>query len=141
MHTLTRNVIYATGLKREIARQAIMQALVFLRDEAPERHAAEAIEKLRKTAEAQGAAAVSAADRTSTAQVEGADEPSRSKAGALAGALASLGLDEAQSIRLVEEIVAHAEGAPEATDAPGWRRILDDLAEVFERIRPPEESR
>ncbi len=130
MHTLTKNVIYATGLRREIARQAITQTVLFLRDEEPWRCAADLADMMRALAEAQNAAAAGVAAPALRLR----DAPGCDKLRALAESLASLGLNEAQVVSVVKEVLAHAEQALGAMSVAERRRILDELAQAFERI-------
>ncbi len=88
MHTLTVNVIWATGLRREIAKAAIGHVLVFLRRHAPDAHVIEFINQMPQAHDL----------------VEAGDIEQRS----LISNLRQLGLTQDQIRALMKEIVARA---------------------------------
>ncbi len=93
MHSLTVNVIYATGLKREIARAAIAHVLLFLRDRLPETHFAEFTEKMREAQSVNEAAAT--AENGAREAIEGIVHcPEKCGADILVAKLSELGLND-----------------------------------------------
>ncbi len=133
MDTLTKNVASATGLKADAARAAIIHVLLFLRDEMPEGHFGEFIDKIRQAREAVDAAAAAGLSRAPAAleglaSVMGHGGPDVS---VLAGNLMSLGLDPSQVVGLMNEIISRAEEAIGATDAMKIKQMLPQLAAHF----------
>ncbi len=130
MDILTKNVVSATGLKAETARAAIVHVLIFLRDEMPEGHFSEFIDKIRQAREAVDAAAAAGVSRAPAAleglaSVMGHGGPDVS---ILAGNLMNLGLDPSQVVGLMNEIISRAEAAVGSDDAGKVREILPALA-------------
>ncbi len=135
MDTLTQNVSTATALKPEVARAAIVQVLLFLRDEMPKGQFAEFIDRLRQArdaVEAAGAARVSptAAALDGLSSVMDRTGPDVSN---LAGELMKLGLDETQVVRLMDEVILRAEALVGSDDAGKIRRILPLIIEHLHR--------
>ncbi len=116
MHTLTVNVIWATALRREIARAAIGHVLLFLRNELPEAHIVEFIEQMPL--------ALAAVDKAAaTGNGDG-----RSNQDILKEKLENLGLNETQIIALIKEIVARAKSILGADDAAKIKRVLSGVS-------------
>ncbi len=131
MEALTTKVVSTTGLEPRIAKAAIGHVLLFLRDEVPEGHIAEFIDKSPLAHEAVQAAAAMG-DGGVTAAIERLTSfmgHGRADTNVLAGKLENLGLTEAQVNRLVNEIVSRAEILIGAAGAAKIRQILPDLAE------------
>ncbi len=115
MHTLTVNVIWATGLRREIARAAIGHVLLFLRRELPEAHIVGFIERMPL--------ALAAVDKAAAS----GNGDGRSKEDILREKLENLGLNETQIIALIKEIVARAKTILGADDAGKIQQVLSGL--------------
>jgi hypothetical protein len=133
MDALRQSVIDATGLEPAIAKAAIGHVLLFLRDEAPEGHVAEFIDKSPQAHEAVQAAAATF-DGGVTAAIEGLTSfmgHGRADVNILAGKLENLGLSENQIISVTSEIMAHAETLIGPDGAARIRQILPALAERF----------
>ena len=111
MEELITRVATATALDPAIAKAAIGHVLLFLRDEAPEGHIAEFIDKMPSAREAVAAAAASG-DGGVTAAIEGMTSFmgfGRADLNILSGKLMNLGLSENQIERLLDEVLARAE--------------------------------
>ncbi len=134
MDEVYEKVIEATGLDAATAKAAIGHVLLFLRDEAPEGHVAEFIDKNRLAREAARAAAAGG-DAGVTAAIEGLTSlmgHGRADVNALAGKLVNLGLSEGQIIALATEIVNKAETLIGADGAAKLREALPALAQRLE---------
>ncbi len=127
MHTLTVNVIYATGLRREIAKAAIGDVLLFLRKELSEGPIAEFIARMPQARDAVDRAA---------AQEEG---DGRSPVMILTEKLMELGLNETQIVALIHEIIARAKTLLSADDVAKVRQLLNGVADHLRATpRPPQ---
>ncbi len=108
MEPLTRDVIYATGLPRQVARIAIACVLVFLSKAAPNSELAGCAERLRQEI-------IAAAHRDSgmaaVEQLADLDALSCADVGSLATTLANIGPNPTQIIRTASEVVTYAERA------------------------------
>ncbi len=131
MDTLSRNVIYATGLRREVVKIAIGHVLLFLRAEAPEAHVSEFIDKMGQPSEALHAAAAVDGGGTKGAieGLGGSMGPRRADVHILAGELKKLGLTETQIIDLLKQIVARARELIDAEDVAKIEHLLASLTE------------
>jgi hypothetical protein len=135
MELLTTNVTDATGLDPAIAKAAIGHVLLFLRNEAPQGHVAEFIDKM-PGAHAAVEAAAAHGDGGVTAAIEGMTSFmgwGRADTNILAGKLLNLGLDEKQIMTLVNQKLARAEAVVGAEGAAKIRAILPALDERFDR--------
>jgi hypothetical protein len=139
MEKLTRDVTDVTGLEPSIAKAAIGHVLLFLRNEAPEGHIAEFIDKMPKAHEAVEAAAASG-DGGVTAAIEGMTSfmgHGRVDTNILAGRLLNLGLNQRQIVDLVNEVLSRAESVVGAEGAAKIRKILPALNERLSQTLPP----
>ncbi len=139
MDILTRNVIYATGLRREIVKLSVGHVLLFLRDEAPEAHVSELLDKMRQAREALAAAAA-VEDGGTKGAIEGLGGSmgsDRADVHILAAKLMKLGLDETQIVNLIKEIIARAESLIGADDVARIQRLLASLIERAGRMAEP----
>ncbi len=116
MHTLTVNVIWATALRREIARAAIGHVLLFLRKELPEAHIVEFIDQMPQ--------ALSAVDKAAGA----GNGDGRSKEAILREKLENLGLNETQIIALLKEVIARAKTLLGSEDAAKITQVLSSVS-------------
>ncbi len=128
MEPLTRDVIYATGLPRQVARIAIACVLVFLSRAAPNGELAGCAERLRQEI-------IAAARRDSgmaaVEQLANLDALSCADVATLATTLANIGLHPAQIIRTASEVVTYAEKATGASGASVLHRIVPALSDVL----------
>ncbi len=132
MHPLTRDVIYATGLRREIAKPAIACVLLFLRSEGPG-HIAEWVDRLRE----QVTAALRNGGGAAAEQLAKLEGQSCADINILAGRLAHLGLHPTQIVCMMNAIIAHAETLVSETRAAEVHGILTELSKAFERMSEP----
>jgi hypothetical protein len=142
MEKLTRDVTDVTGLDPSIAKAAIGHVLLFLRNEAPQGHVAEFIDKMPKAREAVEAAAARG-DGGVTMAIEGMTSfmgRGRVDTNILAGRLANLGLDEGQIMALVSEIVDRAEDLLGAEGVERIRSLLPMLGERLGTTAPVKEA-
>ncbi len=131
MEDLQQKVVEATGLDPATAKAAIGHVLLFLRDETPDGHVAEVIDKDRLAREAARGAAASG-DAGLTAAIEGVTSlmgHGRWDVNTLAARLVNLGLRESQIIALVSEIETKAETLIGADGAAKLREALPALAQ------------
>lgn len=131
MEDLTRRVVDSTSLEPSIAKAAIGHVLLFLRDKVPGGHIDEFIAKMKGAREAV-AAAQAADDGGVTQAIEGLTSfmgHGRADLNILAGKLGNLGLTEAQSARLIEEMVDRAKSLIGDEGVAKIRAILPALAE------------
>jgi uncharacterized protein YjbJ (UPF0337 family) len=131
MEVLTEDVINATGLESSVAKAAVGHVLLFFRDEAPQGHIAEFIDKNPLAREAVQAAAATG-DGGVTAAIEGLTSfmgHGRADVNSLAGKLENLGLSEEQIGRLVDQIMSRAGTLIGPEGAARIREILPALAE------------
>ncbi len=131
MEEMEKRVVETTKLDPAVAKAAIGHVLLFLRDEVPGGHVAEFIDKNPRAREF-----VAAADATGDGGVTQAIEAFTSFMGhgrwdlnVLAGKLANLGLTEAQSERLLEEVLARTEFLIGPEGAEKIRSIMPALAQ------------
>jgi len=142
METLTTNVMDVTGLEPSIAKAAIGHVLWFLRNEAPQGHVAELIDKMPAACEAVEAAAAHG-DGGVTVAIEGLTSfmgRGRADTNILVGRLLNLGLREDQIRPLVEEILRRAEsfvGAEGAAQIRGLLPAIDERLSATVADRPP----
>jgi hypothetical protein len=133
MEKLTKDVMDTTGLEPSIAKAAIGYVLLFLRDEAPQGHIAEFIDKMPKAREAVEAASARG-DGGVTVAIEGLTSlmgRGRFDTNILAGRLMNLGLDEKQIVGLIRETLSRAE---DLLGADGVARIRQALPSLEERL-------
>ncbi len=138
MEELSRRVVDSTSLEPSIAKAAIGHVLLFLRDEVPSGHIDELIDKMQGAREAV-AAAQATGDGGVTQAIEGLTSfmgHGRADLNILVGKLANLGLTEAQSARLIEEVAARAKSLIGEEGVAKIRAILPALAERS----PPRQS-
>jgi hypothetical protein len=131
MEELSRRVVEATSLEPSIAKAAVGHVLRFLRDEVPEGHVAEFIDKMPGGREAVAAAGAKS-DGGVTQAIEGMTSfmgHGRADLNILVGKLANLGLTQAQSERLIEETLMRAESLIGAEGVAKIRAMLPALAE------------
>ncbi|HEY8162016.1 MAG: hypothetical protein ACR650_14290 [Methylocystis sp.] len=131
MEELSRRVVDSTSLEPSIAKAAIGHVLLFLRDKVPSGQLDEFIGKMQGAREAV-AAAQAADDGGVTQAIEGMTSlmgHGRADLNILVGKLANLGLTEAQSERLIEEVVARAKSLIGEDGVAKIRAILPELAE------------
>jgi hypothetical protein len=139
MQELSRRVVETTTLEPSIARAAIGHVLLFLRDKVPGGHVDEFIDKM-KGAREDVAAALATGDGGVTQVIEGMTSfmgHGRADLNILVGKLANLGLTEAQSERLIEEVVARAKSLIGEEGVAKIRAILPALAERS-GVAPPQ---
>ncbi len=131
MHPLTRDVIYATGLRREIAKPAIACALLFLHSAVPAEDVAKAVDRLREevTAALRNGGHADAFERLVRLQEHGCSAPD-----ILAKKLLDLGLNPTQIVGLIDEIITYAERLIGASRAKEFHQVLPVLTEAFERM-------
>jgi hypothetical protein len=138
MEKLTRDVTDVTGLEPAIAKAAIGHVLLFLRNEAPQGHVAEFIDKMPTAREAVEAAAASG-DGGVTAVIEGMTSfmgRGRADTNILAGRLMNLGLTGKQIVSLVDEMLSRAETLVGPEGAAKIRAILPALGERVDQPAP-----
>jgi hypothetical protein len=129
--TLVRDVIYATGLRRQTVKPAIGFVLQYLRNEAPEpeAHVDDFIGRLRQGAEVLRAAAIIGGG--ANAAIEGLSGfltvTPCADADLLATRLKQLGLSEFQIVNLLREILRRAETLIGAEDVAKIRALLSSL--------------
>jgi hypothetical protein len=131
MEELSRRVVESTSLDPSVAKAAIGHVLLFLRDEVPQGHVAELIDKMQGAREAV-AAAQAKSDGGVTQVIEGMTSfmgHGRADLNILVGKLANLGLTETQSARLIEETLSRAEALIGVEGVAKIRAILPALAE------------
>ncbi|WP_442753814.1 hypothetical protein ACNHKD_12490 [Methylocystis sp. JAN1] len=141
MEELSRRVVETTSLEPSIAKAAIGHVLRFLRDEVPEGHVAEFIDKMPGAREAV-AAAQAASDGGVTQAIEGMTSfmgHGRADLNILVGKLANLGLTQEQSERLIEETLLRANALIGEEGAAKIRAMLPALAERS-GVKPKSES-
>ncbi len=139
MEKLTRDVMDTTGLDPSIARAAIGYVLLFLRNEAPQGHVAEFIEKMPRAHQAIEAA-LARGDGGVTVAIEGMTSfmgRGRADTNILAGRLMNLGLDQKQIIGLANEILLRAEALVGVEGAARIREVMPSLAERFGEALAP----
>jgi hypothetical protein len=139
MEELSGRVVESTSLAPSIAKAAIGHVLLFLRDKVPEGHIDELIDEMKGAREAV-AAAQAASDGGVTQAIEGLTSfmgHGRADLNILVGKLANLGLTEAQSQRLIEEVVARAKVLIGEEGVAKIRAILPALAERSP-VTPPQ---
>ncbi|WP_363348718.1 hypothetical protein [Methylocystis echinoides] len=142
MEELTRRVVESTTLDPTIAKAAIGHVLMFLRDEVPEGHVGELIDKMTGAREAV-AAAQAKSDGGVTQAIEGMTSfmgHGRADLNILIGKLANLGLSAEQSRRLLEETLARAEVLIGAEGVAKIRAMLPAMAERSGMASPPGEE-
>lgn len=140
MEELSRRVVEATSLEPSIAKAAIGHVLRFLRDEVPEGHVAEFIDKMPGAREAVAAAGATG-DGGVTQVIEGLTSfmgHGRADLNILVGKLANLGLTPAQSERLIEETLHRAESLIGEEGVSKIRAMLPALAERSGAARKPD---
>jgi hypothetical protein len=131
MEELKRRVVDATALDPAVAKAAIGHVLLFLRDKVPGGHVAEFIDKMKGAREMVDAAQA-ASDAGVTQAIEGMTSfmgHGRADLNILAGKLSNLGLTEAQSERLLTEILSRADVLIGADGVAKIRAILPALNE------------
>ncbi len=131
MHPLTRDVIYATALRREIAKHAIACVLLYLRSAIPEEDTGQVVDRVREQ--------VTAALRNGNSidvikQLMSLEEQGCSNITILTQKLLNLGLDSCQVVRLVEEVITYTETLAGASRAKELPQVLPALSEVFKRM-------
>ncbi|QGM99083.1 hypothetical protein [Methylocystis parvus] len=131
MEELSRRVVEATSLEPSIAKAAIGHVLRFLRDEVPDGHVGEFIDKMPGARQAVAAAQASS-DGGVTQAIEGMTSfmgHGRADLNILVGKLANLGLTQAQSERLIEETLLRAESLIGAEGVARIKSLLPALAQ------------
>lgn len=142
MEELSRRVSESTGLEPAIAKAAIGNVLLFLRDEVPGGHVAEFIDKMPGARQAV-AAAHAAGDGGVTQVIEGMTSfmgHGRADLNILVGKLANLGLTQAQSERLLQETLNRAEALIGADGVAKIRAIMPALAQRSAPMTQPSEK-
>lgn len=140
MEELARRVIETTSLEPTIAKAAIGTVLLFLKDEAPDSHVGEFIDKT-PLAQQFVAAAGAAGDGGVTQVIEGMTSfmgRGRADVNILAGKLEKLGLTQRQTDALLRQVLARAEVL---IGREGVTKIMTILPALAERTRGPEEMR
>ncbi len=131
MHPLTRDVIYATALRREIAKPAIVCVLLFLRNAVSAEDIAQFVDRIREQVTA---ALRNGGDMKAVEQLVSIEEQCCSDVTILARRLRNLGLDAAQILRLVDEVVTYTETLAGEGRAQEFREVLPALSAVFEGL-------
>ncbi len=131
MHPLTRDVIYATALRREVAKQAIACVLLFLRSAVPAEDIAQFVDRIREQVTS---ALRNGGDTKAVAQLVSVEEQCCSDVIILAKRLLNLGLDSAQILRLVDEVVTYTETLAGGRSANEFHEVLPALAAIFEAL-------
>jgi hypothetical protein len=140
MEELSRRVVEKTALDPAIAKAAIGHVLMFLRDEVPDGLVGEFIDKMKGAREAV-AAAQARGDGGVTQAIDGLTSlmgHGRADLNSLIGKLANLGLSEAQSRSLLEEILARAEILIGTEGVAKIRAMLPAIAERSGMASPPQ---
>jgi len=130
MEELARRVTATTSLEPSIAKAAIGHVLMFLRDQVPEGHVGEFIDK-SPDARQFVAAAQSKGDSGVTQAIEALKSfmgYGRADLNILAGKLANLGLNQTQIEGLVKEVLARADILIGPEGIAKVREILPELA-------------
>lgn len=145
MEELTNRVVESSSLEPTIAKAAIGTVLMFLRDEVPEGHVAEFIDKMPGAREAV-AAAQARGDGGVTQAIEGMTSfmgHGRADLNILIGKLANLGVTEPQARRLLEQVMSRAEVLIGAEGVAKIRAMLPEMALRSGPApqQPPEETR
>ncbi len=131
MHPLTRDVIYATALKREIAKHAIACVLLYLRSAIPAEDIGQSVDRVREQITA---ALRNGNNIDAIGQLVSLEEHCCSNITLLTKKLLSLGLDRSQVVRLVDEVITYADTLAGVNRAEELRQVLPALSEVFERM-------
>ncbi len=131
MHPLTRDVIYATALRREIAKHAIACVLLYLRSAIPAEDTGQVVDSVRE----QVTAALRNGDNIDVIeQLVSLEEQGCSNINVLLRKLLSLGLDRSQVVQLVNVVITYTETLAGVSRANELHQILPALSEVFERL-------
>ncbi len=131
MHPLTRDVIYATALRREIAKPAIACALLFLRSALTAEDIAQFVDRIREqvTAALRNSGGIKVVERLVCIEEQGCSDVT-----ILARRLLNLGLNPAQILRLVDEVITYTETLAGGRSAKEFHEVLPALAGIFEAL-------